>query len=303
MEHGLTKFSMDFLKFKALVKIFVWYNIVMFKCSECGCEYDQKPDFCDCGNNMFDEINDTPAKAEKPKFNINKSEILSWIIFFVCILLSVLVLIFFPKVDPQKQNKPTTPIKEAQIKDIPNLNSFWIDCKPVVEEDTEKTAEPIKEVLNIFKPTPKPQTKPQNQKSVQSQQNKTTPQKNTTQQQVKKQTPQPSVKKPQTAKTTTTDIELLNYINGLLNRFKSNLVLADIDGEGSCIVEFGLDGNGKLINRNFSRLSENKSVNDAVYKMMMRTPVYNAPPSSYNGQKLRVYIKLSPSYYEISLIK
>ena len=28
----------------------------MFKCKECGAEYEIKPDYCDCGNDEFDEI-------------------------------------------------------------------------------------------------------------------------------------------------------------------------------------------------------------------------------------------------------
>ena len=282
----------------------------MFKCSECGCEYDKKPDFCDCGNNLFEQINDIPAEKPSFKLNLDKSELLSWVIFFVCIVLSILILIFFPKIDPQPQNKPAVAVKETPQKDIPSLNSFWIDCKPVIEEDVENTEKPIKEVLNIFKPTPKPQakpqTKPQPQKVVQTTQNKPAAAKTNTQKQqtqVKKPAQQTTVKKPQTTQSSTTDIEMLNYMNGLLNRFKSNLTLSDIDGEGSCVVEFGIDESGKLTNRNFARLSDNKSINDAVYKMMMRTPVYNPPPSSYNGRTIRVYFKLSPSYYEISQIK
>ena len=37
----------------------------MFKCKECGCEYDKKPDYCDCGNNTFDEIS-APEKEIPP---------------------------------------------------------------------------------------------------------------------------------------------------------------------------------------------------------------------------------------------
>ena len=35
----------------------------MFKCKECGTEYDIKPDFCDCGNDTFEEVA-TPVKEE-----------------------------------------------------------------------------------------------------------------------------------------------------------------------------------------------------------------------------------------------
>lgn len=32
----------------------------MFKCKECGLEYNTKPDYCDCGNDEFEEIANTP---------------------------------------------------------------------------------------------------------------------------------------------------------------------------------------------------------------------------------------------------
>ena len=28
----------------------------MYKCSECGTEFEIKPDYCDCGNNTFEQI-------------------------------------------------------------------------------------------------------------------------------------------------------------------------------------------------------------------------------------------------------
>jgi len=36
----------------------------MYKCKECGAEYDEKPDYCDCGNDEFEAV---VIKAEQPK--------------------------------------------------------------------------------------------------------------------------------------------------------------------------------------------------------------------------------------------
>lgn len=36
----------------------------MYKCTECGTEYDVKPEYCDCGNDTFEEIVVKPVKAE-----------------------------------------------------------------------------------------------------------------------------------------------------------------------------------------------------------------------------------------------
>ena len=45
----------------------------MFRCKECGTEFDVKPDYCDCGNDTFDEIVEqveTPQEVTLPKEKI-----------------------------------------------------------------------------------------------------------------------------------------------------------------------------------------------------------------------------------------
>ena len=39
----------------------------MFRCKECGTEFDVKPDYCDCGNDTFDEIVEQIESVELPK--------------------------------------------------------------------------------------------------------------------------------------------------------------------------------------------------------------------------------------------
>ena len=41
----------------------------MFRCRECQTEYEVKPDYCDCGNDTFDEIlpQKTVQQTPKPK--------------------------------------------------------------------------------------------------------------------------------------------------------------------------------------------------------------------------------------------
>lgn len=106
----------------------------MYKCSECGQEFASKPDYCDCGNNIFDEIALAADVSEKqneqaemfshheedkkqdysnyennttsslfthtPKKSQTNKEKLSWAIFVFCIILSILSVIFIgaPKI-------------------------------------------------------------------------------------------------------------------------------------------------------------------------------------------------------------
>lgn len=272
----------------------------MFKCSECGCEYEVKPDFCDCGNNIFEEINIEKYEShfKKPDFLVNKLELVSFLIFILCIIISILILLFFPKITPKIADNSNFQIKKQISDNIPDLNTFWVNNSPQInrEEDIDESE---KKVLDDVKPAVKNIVKPQT-KTIQTQQKKQQNPNSVIKPQEKKQIVKKTVNRTNQIKSV--DVELLNYINGLMNRFKSNITFGEIEGEGSCTVEFSIDYNGKLINRNFSKKSDNKSINDAVYKMLMRTPVYSPPPGSYSGQLIKMYIKLSPEYYEIKLL-
>ena len=37
----------------------------MFKCSECKRLYKDRVDYCDCGNNVFEEVPDAPQPSQK----------------------------------------------------------------------------------------------------------------------------------------------------------------------------------------------------------------------------------------------
>lgn len=276
----------------------------MFRCKECGCEYEVKPDFCECGNDEFDFTEKEPdivfSKKLKP---LALKELLSWLIFGICVILSVLVLLFFPKINPDGSVEPENVRQEVMHENIPSIESFWVDTVKI-----EKPAKPDEEyridILKVLEKKQDTKKKVPEQKIVKTQ-NKVTQTKSNTQTsqvQTKKTEQKKVVKTQQQKKTKYTDTEMRSYIGGLLNRFRSNLSLGELDGEGECIVGFTLDENGKLLNRKFVKQSENKSVNDTIYKMMMRTPVFDPPPASYDGGLLKVYLKLSPSYYEISFM-
>ncbi len=149
----------------------------MFKCKECGTEYETKPDYCDCGNNTFEEIISTPKvkqdisqitpkpiiKKESQPHTKTKSEHhkktfdeqypelvrlkesldpISLIIFATCIILSVVSFVFIGKSDDKtiKEGKNNT-TQENIIKNIPSINSYWDDT-PIKPEIAEIPAEP-----------------------------------------------------------------------------------------------------------------------------------------------------------------
>lgn len=151
----------------------------MFRCKECGCEYEEKPDYCDCGNDTFEEFSGMkqevpPAKVapvqqseiipEPKPFSEKNSEYeriknsfdpISMTIFLLCIIASIVVLFFVgnPK-EPVTQNPDTQP-KEVQQINIPSIDSFWNNStvgiinnekstpQTVVQNSQPQTANPL----------------------------------------------------------------------------------------------------------------------------------------------------------------
>lgn len=323
----------------------------MFKCTECQKEYIEKPDYCECGNDTFDLLEEKVLVKEKPvkqPLSIEqKSQIVSWIFFAVCMLFSVIVWLI-----PVKAQNEEVIVKEEKlvIKDIPSIDKIWDSTPPKVEKPKEAET-PVEVVKNVIplnaipyenkvaklvkqtseqKVTTQPkkvekvskpaaqQPKKVEQKPVQSQAkpvtqqakpkeqpktNQTPQQQKPKQQQVQEQPKKQEVKpviEPKKVYNPNSDA-MLKYKGGLRAALFRKLPVGSIQGSGTCSVHFSVDSSGKLINRGFTKLSDNKSLNDAVYYMMMSVPNYSAPPSEYSGEVINMNIKFNNGSYEITI--
>ena len=164
----------------------------MFKCKECGTEYKEKPDYCDCGNDEFEEvvsvitpketekvqeeeIIEKPAPAQKSKNSGFIPEVkprktfseqypaisrffqsidpISGIIFLSCLILSVYVLLFAWNVEEVVQTEKEVVVSN---KNIPSsIDKFWNNSLPVIKKEvSEKIEEPkiIKKVEKTAQP-------------------------------------------------------------------------------------------------------------------------------------------------------
>lgn len=199
----------------------------MFKCKECGQEYKEKPDYCDCGNDTFDEIvtaqkeeKEVVKKEESIQESILKNNLPSIIFFAFCIILSFIILFFIGN------PKETAPVKKENnetkvVQNLPDIDKLWNDAKPKqkveapkIESKKEEIIQPEKKIakvelkkdtsaiknIPVIKNTPKKtQTavqQPQKQSSKAQQKQTQTVQKQTqtvqkTTQTVSKTTPQP----------------------------------------------------------------------------------------------------------------
>ena len=304
----------------------------MFRCKECQAEYETKPDYCDCGNDTFDEIKievqkpeeketikekvveakpEPPKPEAQPKIEVTQENIVSkiskqpsdistfaWIFFAICIILSLLII--FVIGNPTAKEDLTTEQKvEAQTNDkLPNIDDLWNNKLPKIEVKTIEQKPEIPVQVETKKKSVN--DAPQPVKKVQS--NSKKPTTNTVAKTSK--TVQKTPTNTQTAKKTTSSAnkqELANYKINLRNKIASRIDFASIVGDGSCVVSFKISNSGQLTNRNFAVQSENTSLNDVVYRAMMQTPSYIAPPQGYNGETLRLSVKIYSGSFEVSL--
>ena len=332
----------------------------MYRCRDCQKEYSQKVEYCDCGNNTFDYIEDvtSPKTAIREPFTAKeKSAIVSQIFFLVCLILSVVVWIIPVKTQTPSEENPAPKVTETKA--FPSIDKIW-NSTPPKQEIPQPKVQPVPEQIVIVPPTPiqtkpvqtqpkpaqtqtKPaqttQTKPTQAKPVQAQtkpaqtqttqkpaqtQTKPTTQtqtkpvtqmQSTTQKPVQTNTQQASTQtqtqtkpatqtptKPQTQQTYNPNSPtMLKYKGELRSAMFKKLPVGSIQGSGTCSVQFSVDSTGKLINRSFAQKSDNKTINDAVYYMMMSVPRFNPPPAEYNGSLIKMYFKFYDGSYEISI--
>ncbi len=192
----------------------------MYKCTECGLEYDKKPEYCDCGNDEFvltiedkkpenpvkEAVNTVPEQKEEP--NIVQSQIyneispkariniepISMTIFILCLILSFLII--FAWKPAEKEVK--APIKKETVNvEIPSINKLWKESQ--IQQPEVKKEEPKQPVMPaVVKTQSKPapvvkkttQTKPVIKKQTAKPVQKTAP-KQVQKQEVKKPIYQP----------------------------------------------------------------------------------------------------------------
>ncbi len=289
----------------------------MYRCKECQAEYKDKVEYCECGNNTFDYIEDAPAPIIENKAPVDnlkrKSDIVSIAFFVICIALSALIWAFAGNSAQQAktslQKKEIVKQQKVINKNIPNINKIWDDT-PLYQPKQTQPIEQQPEVINRDNPIPLTSTPAEYPRRIEPAAKTVSkpvqkPKQETAQAQ-KTNPVQPKVteKPKQTLPAyNPNDPELLKYKSALRSALFSKFAVGSIQGSGTCIIEFSVNREtGKLENRRFAQQSDNKALNDSVYYMLMSVPVFNIPPSSYHGEKIRMKFYLNNGYYEISFV-
>lgn len=241
----------------------------MFRCTECNTEYQQCPDFCDCGNDTFEEVYEEayeeeyyepePVKQAPPKKRLTpeeaaelakeavekkKSMIAAGIIAVLCIL----VLFVLPPHKKQKEEQRKENVRVANVK-IPDVGTYWDKAVP----SAFKTKDPLANLplLNERFRTISP--------------------------------------------------VLREYIVNIGNEFNRKWDTSIIQGSGECKVQYVIDKEGNLSSKIIVSSSHNESLDNSVLLALSNVNGFDIPPDDYKGE--RVYITFKVDANNASSVK
>ncbi len=228
----------------------------MYRCTECGREYDVCPDYCECGNDIFQEIADDnlyeedieePVKSKRKLTREEKEELeleardkkKAKITAIACAVLAVVVL-FLPPYPEKKSEKVQKQVKAANIK-LPELKTFW---DSTVASPYRKTKDPVLNlpILNKNFASISPQLR-----------------------------------------------EYLKEVGGEFNR-KWNSAL--VKGSGECKVEFIINKEGVVTTKRIIASSHNESMDDSVLMALSSVNNFDIPPDDYKGERIFLSFKV-----------
>lgn len=276
----------------------------MYRCKECKAEYKTKVEYCDCGNNTFDYIPDDAAlKTQMHTAALTleqKSELVSRLFFALCVIISLLVWLIPVKSEVKQEAKPK-PKPTVSKEKIPNIDTIWDDTPIYQQSQTQVTSDRLTannfsqpQGSTVKKNSAKPQqvSKPAEYEIVYNPPPVSSK---------KKELTQPKHLEVQKPSYNPNSPTMLKYKGDLRAALFSKFAAGSIPGSGTCEISFSVDKTGKLINRKFTHESDNKTLNDVVYYMLMSVPKYLPPPAEYNGQTIRMKFVIENGSYEISI--
>ena len=233
----------------------------MYRCTECYTEYEECPDFCECGNDTFEEISgyaqeegyyeEEPVRqAPPPKRKLTpeekaerlreetekkKSLIALGVILFLCVVVFII-----PPHKKKKMEKVKAKVALEQVK-IPDVGTYWDDTVPSA---FRKTKDPLANlpVLNARFSSISPVLK-----------------------------------------------EYLVEIGGEFNRKWDTSI---VNGSGECKVEFTINKEGNLNSKRIVASSHNESLDNSVLLALSNVNGFNVPPDDYKGERVYISFKV-----------
>lgn len=244
----------------------------MYRCTECNTDYEVKPEFCECGNDVFVEIGaeevsyeqesyseaepssifeknsmepqqEYREEIEEERFSFDPSIVRKKKITISLMVISIIAAIaLFSLVGNGPAKSPIDPEKKAAEQErlaklaetIPDVNAFWDDT-PAYGNSSSKNSLPL---LNNKLPN--------------------------------------------------IDQSLKRYMVSVGRDFYNNWPKNLISGEGLCKIEFTINKDGTINKSKIVEKSENESLNDSVSMALTKVTNVDAPPEDYHGERIHL---------------
>lgn len=239
----------------------------MYKCTECNAIFEQCPDFCDCGNDIFMEITEEisvqnttstvyvePKQQAKPRKKKKLSEEekqelkemaedkkKAMMTIYISLALCFVILVAPPYIETKTEIAKKQHIQK-QIK-IPNVNSFWDDTLPSAHRK-ESLEDSLPLLNDSFGNIP---------------------------------------------------MELHNYLIRIGEEFNNNWTKSIIKGEGECKIQFTINKDGIIDNKKIIHKSNNETLDDSILLTLSKMTNLEVPPKDYKGERIILSFKATPN--------
>ena len=234
----------------------------MYKCTECQAEYNDYPDFCDCGNDTFEEVYEEVYEEEyyeepvrpvrrpvKPKRVLSPEEIEEMeeeaadkkkaMITMGIFLLVAIVLVCIPPHPKKKIDQVKEKAAVAKVK-LPDVNSYWDNTLPAAFRKGDPDSQlPL---LN------------ENFSSIST--------------------------------------DLRGYLVLIGEEFSSQWNANLVDGSGECKIQFTINKDGIIENKKMIAKSRNESLDNSVLLLLSQITNLNLPPADYKGERIVLAFKI-----------
>ena len=250
----------------------------MFRCTECNTDYEVKPEFCECGNDVFIEIDggvtaeveeyqkaapssifeqnsmvqqpEYRQEVEEERFSFDASIVKKKKITITLMAISIVAAILLftlvgnetpkPKADPAKQAAEQERLAKL-AETIPDVNAFWDDTPAYGSASSKNSLPLLNNKLSELSP------------------------------------------------------DMKRYMVSVGNDFSKNWTKNLISGEGLCKIEFTINKDGTINKSKIVEKSENESLNDSVSMVLTRVTNVDAPPADYHGERIRLAFQVNSS--------
>lgn len=232
----------------------------MYRCTECYAEYTECPDFCECGNDTFEEIIEeeyyetepepqvqhhkqrrklTPEEVEELKAEeLEKKK--SLVVAAIVLLLCTLIIFVLPPHKKKKMEKVKQKVAMEQVK-IPSVDTFWDNT---VQSAYRKAKDPLANLplLNLrfryISPT------------------------------------------------------LREYLVEIGGEFDRKWDKSIVQGYGEAKVEFTIDKEGTVVSKRIVATTHNESLDNSVLVALSKIINFNVPPDDYKGERIYISFKV-----------